>query len=55
MNDSYVVHVSQEKDRVRFSLRFVFCNMADAMEFAETCIECGEDSTEVNIRRESEE
>lgn len=50
-SESYQVLVLQVHDDGAETTRFEFVALCDAMEFASTCLECGDDGTEVNVRR----
>lgn len=51
LSESYEVLVLQVNDDGASQSRFEFVVLCDAMEFASTCIECGDDGTEVRIKR----
>ena len=45
----WIVTVKQNDNVVGFG----FNNMSDALEFSETCLECGDEGTEIIIREEN--
>jgi selenophosphate synthetase-related protein len=49
MTNAFEVRVIQQVGDKTNIVRFVFNQMSAAMEFVETCIECGDDGTVVKI------
>ena len=51
MNEEYSVIVEHGTNRIEF----LFAKLCDAMEFASTCLECGDDETVIHITRIKED